>query len=127
MRWLYLLSAFLALPALAQESGDITYHPVQRRGDYQVRVLAASEGTPTARICLKRVDAEPPTLLACAAATPSQVITFNISVPVTPNNDAEIRAFAYDHIDDLVAMESEPSENAGILIFTPPGRPKVIP
>lgn len=112
----------MATDGNAQE--DITYAPVQRRGDYHIKVLPATDGVPTALVCVKRVDLVPHEVLGCEPANPGEVVVVQVSVPVTPHDDAELRAFAYDVTDPVTANESEPSPNAGILIFTPPGRPE---
>lgn len=117
------LAALLVAASRAWAQSDVEYQPIARRGDYLVRVLPALDGTPTALVCLKRVDVVPAEVLGCSPATPGVEVVIPISVPVTPNDDAEVRAFAYDYEDMAVALESEPSANAGVLIFTPPRGP----
>jgi len=118
----------LCATAHAQTAGaDITYTPVQKRGDYDIGFLAADFGTPAVWACIKRVDVMPHEVVGCGPAIPGIEVRISVSVPVTPFKDAKIRGFAYDNADVSLANESLESLNAGDLIFTPPGRPDLRP
>lgn len=77
----------------------------------------------TDQLCLERVDAGAPGQLACMSVNPGDVATFQVTITRTPDQDAEIRCFADDEVDNV----SEASPNACFRDFTAPPAPVLVP
>lgn len=119
MKKLILFSMFLAAAANAQPA-NIRYPLVS--GVYTIRIQSPPDADLN-RVCVERADLTPAVELVCATATPSQIMTVQVPISVTPNDDAELRAFAYDN-DGFKSLQSP---NAGIIDFTAPGAPSFVP
>jgi hypothetical protein len=117
----YWILSFLFLPAVAlAQMADIPLG--QSGGIYPVKVQAPSDSD-MSEICCVRVDTTPVLELGCVASGPSAIVTVEIVLAATPNDDAEIRCYAVD----TTLLESDLSPNAGIVDFTPPGTPLLVP
>lgn len=110
----------LASAAAAQEPCPADVQIFRDGSVYTVRVQAPSDAD-MAQICLDRVDSNPVTPLGCVPAGADETVVMTATVAKTTWDDAELRAYAVD-TSDLV---SDYSCNAGIIDFTPPGRPHV--
>jgi hypothetical protein len=119
MRYLALISLIVPTIATAQLA-DIPLIPTG--GIYQVKVQAP-EDSDMAKICCVRADASPVEELGCVPAGPDAIVTVEVTLTATPNNDAEIRCYAVDTTN----LESDLSPNAGIVDFTRPGAPEIFP
>ena len=108
-----------AVTATAQQS-DIDLKP--SAGVYTVKVQSPSDAD-MAKICVERVDVSPSVELGCMSASANEIVVVEVTVPITLNDDAELRAFAYD----LDGNKSDASSNAGIIDFTNPGAPTILP
>ena len=126
MKYLYLCaSLLLASPVLAQTPVP-TPTPLPdvklvRVGSVYTVKAQAPPDLDMAQICVVRADLDPMTELGCVPAGPDEIVTIDIQVQQTSFDDAEIRAYSVDD-DNLVSVLSE---NAGLIDFTPPGRPKI--
>lgn len=106
--------------AMAQDPADVKYLPTS--GVYTLRAQAPPD-LDLLQICFARVYSDPNTPneeLGCVASDPNQIVSLAVEVRVTPKVDAEIRGFAYDTSGNV----SDPSSNAGLIDFTPPGQVK---
>lgn len=101
----------------------VNLRPVPVAGVYTIRVMAPPE-TDVAQVCLDRVDVNDARLerVSCLPATANEVVTFTITVPVTPGNDAVLRAVAIDQSGN----ESAYSADTAVLDFTAPTAPSFI-
>ncbi|MBW2277969.1 MAG: hypothetical protein JRF63_10775 [Deltaproteobacteria bacterium] len=75
-----------------------------------------------AQICFIRVDVDPPLPLGCVPCGPDEGCSSDLTVPVTPNNDAEIKCYA----EDTGGLVGDNSDNSGIIDFSKPGKPSVV-
>lgn len=124
-RWLSIALLCVLAAASADGQEDIHPAPVARKGDYAFRALLP-EDPDVALLCCDRMDPSRQRLF-CDAAGPAEVVNVLVTVQITPKDDAEVRCFAYDGADPELSQESEPSPNAAILDFTPPGQVKIQP
>lgn len=110
--------AFLPIFAWA-----VNLRPVPVAGVYSIKVQAPSE-IDVAQVCLDRVDAANTKLerLICLPAGPNEVLTFSVTVPVTPGVDATLRAVAIDQSGN----ESAYSADTAVLDFTAPASPSFV-
>lgn len=135
-----LLAMALCSFSTAAAAQEIVKPPFGSKGLYSVGIRTADVGTPTAMVCLKRVDRAPAEFLTvvrddgqagfpsgCVPAIQGETFRATVAVAVTPNDDAEIRAFAYDGVDLSLANESLPSDQWFRAIFTPPGKIQMEP
>jgi len=101
----------------------VNLRPIPVAGVYSIRGQAPSDAD-MAQVCLDRVDAANTKLerLSCLPASPSEIITFSITVPVTPGLDAVLRAVAIDQSGN----ESVYSTDTAVLDFTAPAIPSFV-
>ncbi len=117
-KFLLLVSMVFATSAMAQP--DILL-PAPSAGQFPIKVEIVSN-EPLASLCIERVDVSPPVELFCLD-TPEfaagSVIQLQVLIPITPGDDAEVRAF----VVDLTGNRSGYSPNAAIADFTAPAAP----
>lgn len=119
-RTLATLAALLLFPLVAAaQPADVPL--TQISGTYSVKAAMPSD-TDVISLCVVRVDVTPVIEYGCTPGGPMEVVTMEITVVATPNDDAEIRAYAVDS-EGLV---SDYSPNAGRIDFTKPGPPVLI-
>jgi hypothetical protein len=120
--WLIMLVVviFCVTRAGAQElPADVKYFPNGGLGKYDVKATVPDPSNDPVQICVERVDVTPPEQVGCAPyAGDGQVTIIPVLVSVTPHDDAELRAYSNDDSGNV----SEPSPNAGLIDFTPPGK-----
>lgn len=121
---LAILTLLLAAPA-AHAQPDVRPPPVGKKGDYAFHAKMPSDPD-VALLCCDRMDPSRVQLF-CTPAGPDELVSVLVTVQVTPKDDAEVRCFSYDSVDPVLANESDPSPNAAILDFTPPGQVQVQP
>ena len=120
MRRLILPLVFLALATSAQAQEDILL-PAPIAGQFPIKVEIVSN-EPLASLCIERVDVSPPIELFCLADpdfAAGSIIQLQVLIPITPGDDAEIRAV----VTDLTGNRSAYSPNAAIADFTAPSAP----
>jgi hypothetical protein len=93
----------------------------QEGGIYVMSCMPTEPMGHVVEACFLRVDVEPDLDLGCVPASPGTTATKHLEIPITIDQDAEIRCFMVGSNN----MNSEISENAGIVNFTRPGRPFV--
>lgn len=116
-----LLALVVAAPALAQE--DFPLKPPVA-GQFPLKVQIVSD-EPLASLCIDRVDVDPPLELFCLQDPPfaaGSTIDLLFLIPITPGDDAEIRA----RVMDMTGNASGYSPNAAIADFTAPAAPVLI-
>ena len=98
----------------------VNLRPIPVAGVYTIRVQAPPEAD-VAQVCLDRVDANNVKLerLSCLPAVSNEIVTFTVTVPVTPGTDAVLRAVAIDQSSN----ESAYSADTATLDFTAPSAP----
>jgi hypothetical protein len=111
---------FLSVKYAGAQEADIPLLP--SGGVYPVKFMAPVD-LDLYQVCCVRADAVPIAELGCIDAVPDAVGTLEVTLASTPGDDAEIRCYATD-TSDLV---SDYSPNAGIVDFTPPGVPVIVP
>lgn len=114
------------LGTFASIAWAVNLRPVPVAGVYTIKVQAPSDSD-MSEVCLDRVDdstspASQLERLTCLPAGPDAVVTFTVTVPVTPGSDAVLRAKALD----LSGNESAYSADAAVLDFTAPGAPSFV-
>jgi hypothetical protein len=115
------LSMLVVFDASAQAPpDDVPLAPLG--GVYPVKAQAADDSD-MAEICCVRADAAPVDELGCVPAGASEIVTIEVTVVATEDNDAEIRCYAVD----TTGLVSDYSPNAGIVDFTRPGIVVILP
>jgi hypothetical protein len=74
-----------------------------------------------ALICAVRSDLAEPEELGCVDHTIIDAVSMTVTVQRTPHVDGKIRCYAADSEGNV----SDYSDNAGLVDFTPPGKPNV--
>jgi hypothetical protein len=117
-------AVMVALLLMAQSASAQTHHDVPLLPSAGVfPVTCQSPGDmDMAQICFIRVDLEPPLALGCVPCGPDEACSKDLTVPVTTNNDAEIKCYA----EDEGGLVGDNSDNSGIIDFSTPGKPVVV-
>ncbi len=117
---LFTIFCFLTKNADAQETWpDIA---LTRQGStYNINCQPVEPIDLLAQICVVRTDLEGIIELGCIDHIDLTVATLTVSVDRTPHLDGQLRCYAVD----TELNSTNYSENAGIVDFTPPGRPHV--
>ena len=115
----FLIALLFSSVALAQVT-DIPL--VMVSGVYTVKAQMAGDSD-TSELCVVRVDLPQVIEFGCVPAAANEIVSMDIVVTVTENDDAEIRVYAVD----TGGLVSEYSPNAGIIDFTRPTAPMLIP
>jgi hypothetical protein len=118
MRFSWIVLLFPAVAFAQQTHPDIPLTPTS--GVYSMKVQAPVD-LDMEQICCVRADASPAEELGCVPAGPSEVVTFDVTVAATPDDDAALRCYAVD----TSGLVSDYSDNAYLLDFTRPGKPVV--
>jgi hypothetical protein len=118
------LMAFVIITLLPAFAQAVDIRPRPTAGVYSIRVMAPPEED-VAQVCLDQVDDATGAQierLACAPAQPNEIVTFSVTIPVSPGHDKTIRAKAID----FSGNESEYSDDKATIDFTPPGKPSFL-
>jgi hypothetical protein len=108
------------LVVAAQPREDIPLKQVS--GTYTVKAMMPVD-LDVIQLCAVRVDLESVIEYGCVDASPSVVVPMEITVVATPGIDAVIRVYAVDS----EGLSSDYSLNAGLIDFTRPGTPTLVP
>ena len=122
MRRLILPLVFLALATSAQAQEDILL-PAPIAGQFPIKVEIVSN-EPLASLCIERVDVSPPIELFCLADpdfAAGSIIQLQVLIPITPGDDAEIRA----GVTDPTGNRSASPPNPPFFIHTDPTVPQL--
>ena len=93
----------------------------QVSGTYTVKAQMASDDD-TAQLCVVRVDLVEIIEYGCVVAEAGEIAQMEITVVVTPDVNAEIKAYAVDS----GGLSSDYSPNSGWIDFTKPGPPTLV-
>jgi hypothetical protein len=93
----------------------------QVSGTYTVKAQMP-EDADVIQLCVVRVDLVEVIEYGCVDAGPSEVASMEITVEVTPDVNAEIKAYA----KDAGGLVSNYSPNSGWIDFTKPGTPVIM-
>jgi hypothetical protein len=118
--WLLLVvCALWAAATMAQEDVLLLPNP---DGTYPVG--CQDQGSDEVRqACWQRVDTATPEDLACMSIEIGGTAAANVTLTTTPNQDAHIKCFASDRAGNASGL----SPNDGIVDFTPPLVPLIVP
>jgi hypothetical protein len=94
----------------------------QVSGTYTVKAQMPDDADVT-QLCVVRVDLVDVIEYGCVDAGPSVIASMEITVEVTPDVNAEIKAYA----KDAGGLVSNYSPNSGWIDFTKPSSPVIIP
>ena len=113
---------FMSTVAMAQTATPTPIPPdvlILKTGETYTVKAQMPDDADLASLCCFRVDAPNELDFGCVAAAPGSVTTMDITIPFTPEDDAEVRCTAVD----TSSNSSDLSPNAAIADFTKPQPP----
>jgi len=121
IRTTILLTVFMATNAVAQTATPTPMPDVLllKTGEVHTLHVQMPPDLDVISLCCYRVDAPNELDFGCIPSSPSAIETWNLTIPFTEGDDAEVRCTAVDTSGNV----SDLSPNAGLADFTLPQAP----